>query len=106
LDIQSDIDLLNPSNDLRASVEDMCDITISLYRPAMQGNDSQKISQADNNHHRPISNLPKVNLPKFSGKYADFKNFISLFESLVYNDASLTNVEKFDHLLFVLLMVR
>jgi len=65
----------------------------------MQGNDSQQISQADNNNHRPTSNLPKVNVPKFSGKHAEFKNFISLFESLVHNDASLTNVEKFNHLL-------
>jgi len=37
----------------------------------MQGNDSQQISQADNNNHRPTSNLPKVNVPKFSGKHAD-----------------------------------
>ena len=40
--------------------------------------------------------LPKMALPKFCGKYSEFKSFISLFESLV--DTSLPDIEKF-HLL-------
>ncbi|XP_017485294.1 PREDICTED: uncharacterized protein LOC108373862, partial [Rhagoletis zephyria] len=40
-----------------------------------------------------------MRLPKFSGKYSEFKNFISLFESLVNNDPSLTEIEKFNHLI-------
>ncbi|KAL7724581.1 hypothetical protein ACLKA6_010158 [Drosophila palustris] len=44
------------------------------------------------------SQLPKMRLPKFSGKHSEFRNFMCLFESLVDDDASLTNVEKFNHL--------
>ncbi|KAL7726554.1 hypothetical protein ACLKA6_010419 [Drosophila palustris] len=44
------------------------------------------------------SQLLKMRLPKFSGKHSEFRNFMCLFESLVDDDASLTNVEKFNHL--------
>lgn len=40
-----------------------------------------------------------MKLPKFSGNYSDYKNFISLFENLVDNDPTLTDIEKFNHLL-------
>jgi len=43
--------------------------------------------------------LPQMKLPKFDGNYAEFKNCIGLFNRLVHDDESLSNVEKFNHLL-------
>lgn len=47
------------------------------------------------NPHR----LPAFKIPKFSGKYAEYKNFISLFNSLVHNESNLSTIEKFNHLI-------
>ncbi|XP_033252781.1 uncharacterized protein LOC117192220 [Drosophila miranda] len=99
MDIQSDMDCLNPNNDLRASVEDMCVTTKALYMSALKEPETQRIQRRDRSSQRHSSHLPKMNLPKFSGKHSEFKNFISLFESLVHNDPILSNVEKFNHLL-------
>ena len=38
-----------------------------------------------------------MKLPKFNEKYAEYKNFMSLFENLVNNDTTLT--EKFNYLI-------
>ncbi|XP_055837801.1 uncharacterized protein LOC129906162 [Episyrphus balteatus] len=46
-----------------------------------------------------ISHLPKQRLPKFSGRYSDYKNFINSYNNLVENDLSLTRIEKFNYLL-------
>lgn len=40
-----------------------------------------------------------MRLPKFNEKYSDYKNFMSLFENLVHNDPTLTEIEKFNHLI-------
>ena len=42
------------------------------------------------------SRLPHIKLPKFSGKYSDYK---SLFNSLVHTDITLSKIEKFNHLI-------
>ncbi|KAI8116017.1 hypothetical protein CVS40_11844 [Lucilia cuprina] len=47
-------------------------------------------------HH---SRLPNKRLPKFNRKYSEYKNFMSLFEILVHQDPTLTNIEKFYHLI-------
>ncbi|XP_054746940.1 uncharacterized protein LOC129252836 [Anastrepha obliqua] len=39
-----------------------------------------------------------MSLPKFKGEYSEFKNFMSLFESLVHNDPTIPEIEKFNHL--------
>ena len=49
--------------------------------------------------HGHKSRLPLMKLPKFSGKYSDYKNFISLFNSLVHTDITLSEIEKFNHLI-------
>ncbi|KAL7726649.1 hypothetical protein ACLKA6_010514 [Drosophila palustris] len=40
-----------------------------------------------------------MKLTKFSGEYSEYKNFIGFFTNLVDMDDSLSNVEKFNHLL-------
>ncbi|XP_037943125.1 uncharacterized protein LOC119675975 [Teleopsis dalmanni] len=43
--------------------------------------------------------LPALKLPHFDGNYMDYKNFIHSFNNLVNNDATISKIEKFNHLL-------
>lgn len=63
LDIQADIDVLNPAADLPTSVENMCIITKALHRSAMRGVKTQRQGETFNKN-------------EFSGKHFDFKNFL------------------------------
>lgn len=38
--------------------------------------------------------LPQMKLPKFTGNYSEYKNFIGLFKSIIDSDALLSNIEK------------
>ncbi|XP_037929892.1 uncharacterized protein LOC119664680 [Teleopsis dalmanni] len=96
---QSKIFDLDPTDDYRAVLEDICVSTKSLFLQKLKKH--RLVSAPAISHHcgRPQSKLPSMRLPKFSGKYCDYKNFISLFESLVHSDETLTDIEKFNHLL-------
>lgn len=39
--------------------------------------------------------LPKLELPRFSGKYCDWMDFKNEFESMIINDTSLNDVDRF-----------
>ncbi|XP_041451933.1 uncharacterized protein LOC121405335 [Drosophila obscura] len=95
--LQSEIDVLDPDNSDRAALEETCVITKALYMSAATNRSPQPYMNSAPTHHH--SNFPKLKLPKFSGKHADYKQFISLFESLVDSDPSLSNIEKFNHLI-------
>ncbi|KAM8714852.1 hypothetical protein ACLKA7_001255 [Drosophila subpalustris] len=47
----------------------------------------------------PSGKLPKLALPTFAGNCADYKNFITLFNQLVDQQDSLSNIEKYNQLL-------
>ncbi|XP_048487161.1 uncharacterized protein LOC125490844 [Plutella xylostella] len=42
--------------------------------------------------------LPKINLPSFSGVYTEWPNFIGLFDSLIHNNEGLSSVQKMHYL--------
>lgn len=42
--------------------------------------------------------LPRIELPSFSGNYTEWNNFKDLFESLIANNASLSNVQRLHYL--------
>lgn len=46
--------------------------------------------------------LPKLNVPMFNGNLKAWPTFIDLFKSLIHNNKSLTDTEKFQYLLSVL----
>ncbi|XP_037931322.1 uncharacterized protein LOC119666116 [Teleopsis dalmanni] len=96
---QSKIFDLDPTDDYRAVLENVCVSTKSLFLQKLKKH--RLVSAPAISHHcgRPQLKLPSMRLPKFSGKYCDYKNFISLFESLVHSDETLTDIEKFNHLL-------
>ncbi|XP_046803809.1 uncharacterized protein LOC124419233 [Lucilia cuprina] len=94
---QSEIDILDPENDERSAVEDLCVSTKCLLLGYLTPSRSQSSHDTTIGYPTHHSSLPKMKLPKFSGKYSEYKNFISLFESLVDHDMSLTEIEKFNH---------
>ncbi|XP_055909622.1 uncharacterized protein LOC129944297 [Eupeodes corollae] len=98
MNCQSEIESEDRADDSRGELEDICVGAKALLISHV--NKRRKSSVVDysfsNPHH---SRLPKMSLPKFSGKYSEYKNFISLFESLVDNDPMLSDIEKFNHLI-------
>ena len=44
------------------------------------------------------SMLPKLSLPRFTGKYSEWTPFKDLFSSMIANKSSLTKIEKFQYL--------
>ncbi|KAI8129104.1 hypothetical protein CVS40_0912 [Lucilia cuprina] len=96
---QSEIDILDPENDERSAVENLCVSTKCQLIGYLTAIRRQSIHDSTIGYPTYHSSLPKMKLPKFSGKYSEYKNFISLFESLVDHDMSLTEIEKFNHLI-------
>ncbi|XP_022225578.2 uncharacterized protein LOC111076205 [Drosophila obscura] len=47
---------------------------------------------------RPGSSLPSIQLPRFSGGYADWTDFYSMFKTIIDNHPYLSNIDKFQHL--------
>ena len=47
-------------------------------------------------HH---TRLPSLKLPKFDGKYGDYKRLITLFNNKDHENPSITGVDKFNYLL-------
>lgn len=96
---QSEIDMLDPLNDERADLEDLCISTKSLLLKHLTPYRRQSLSDTTMTFQGHNSRLPNLKLPKFSGKYSEYKNFMSLFQNLVDDDTTLTDIQKFNHLI-------
>jgi len=95
--LQSEIDIIDRRNRNRSALEENCVITEAKYMLAAgTGEDHKQLALVTGSSH---SNLPKMKLPKFSGKHSEYKQFIGIFEQLVDSDNSLSYIEKFNHLL-------
>jgi len=95
--LQSEIDIIDPDNRNRSALEENCAITKALYMSAAgTGENHKQQALVTGSSH---SNLPKIKLPKFSGKHSEYKQFIGIFEQLVDSDNLLSNIEKFNNLL-------
>lgn len=99
LSIQSDIENLNPNDNARADIEELCILTKSKIIDIMGDNYKRATEASFAIPASTNSKLPKLHLPNFDGKYASYKNFISTFRQLVHNDSSLSDIERFNHLL-------
>ncbi|XP_036347924.1 uncharacterized protein LOC118757306, partial [Rhagoletis pomonella] len=94
---QSEIEEIDEDDDTRDSLEDLIVGTKAMLKSILSENNKHKAS--DTSFTAPHSSrLPKMSLPKFRGQYSEFKNFMSLFESLVHNNPALSDIEKFTHL--------
>ncbi|XP_053956156.1 uncharacterized protein LOC128861806 [Anastrepha ludens] len=93
---QSKIEEIDEEDIARGELEDLIVETKSVIKSILARN---KSSIAETSFVAPHSSrLPKMSLPKFKGEYSEFKNFMSLFESLVHNDPTIPDIEKFNHL--------
>ena len=113
MEIQSQIELIDDDDAERGNVEDLCVTTKSklmslLKKPDKKKDLNETFFEKSFNQIDSVSRtrLPSMPLPKFNGKYSDFKNFISLFENLVDSDSSIPEIAKFNHLLSCLTLLQ
>ncbi|XP_055838616.1 uncharacterized protein LOC129906742 [Episyrphus balteatus] len=101
LNYQTRIEEASPTDTGRAEIEELYCSTKSKILSLMGNNRRSSIAPGDTTMSNlvPLSRLPLQKLPKFTGKYADYKNFIGLFKTLVHNDNSIAKIEKFNHLI-------
>lgn len=99
---QTEIEKEDPSDDRRGDIEESC-ISAKTKLLQLLGQHKRRESSALETTFGitmpQASRLPKFKLPSFSGKYSEYKNFISSFNNLVHNEAHLAPIEKFNHLL-------
>lgn len=70
-------------------------MSVSGRSAAITRSQSDSIANTSILHNR---HLPQMKLPKFSGAYAEYKNFIGVFNSVIDSDPFISNVEKLNHL--------
>lgn len=99
LSYQTQIEKLAPSDTGRGEIEDLYISTKSKILSLMGERRRGSVPDTSFAMAVPVNRLPNLRLPKFSGKYSEYKNFINSFNQLVRNDSSLTRIEKFNHLL-------
>lgn len=56
-------------------------------------------NKCDNSIKTPNVKLPKISLPNFDGNYKNWLTFFDLFSSLIHDNNSLSDIEKFQYLL-------
>ena len=98
---QTEIEKISPDDMKRGEIEEVCIGAKSLLLSKLGGrrqsgvNDfTLSVPQVASMHR-----LPNLKIPKFNGKYSEYKNFISCFNNLVHDDPSLSVIEKFNHLI-------
>ncbi|XP_036149070.1 uncharacterized protein LOC118647739 [Monomorium pharaonis] len=108
-DIQSKIESIEGGNEEvsdRANFEEayyaLCAQIRQLMRPAsaqpvVQPRASRSPTQYSTEHAAHVR-LPKINLPNFCGNYDEWFPFYDSFKTLIHNNESLSNIQKFQYL--------
>ena len=98
---QTKIEKINPEDTKQGEIEEVCIGQKSLLLSKLGGrrqsgvNDfTLSVPQVPSMHR-----LPNLKIPKFNGKYSEYKNFISCFNKLVHDDPSLSVIGKFKNLI-------
>ena len=73
---------------------DIIDSIINKYKPFRPSAPVERKERTQ----EVVNNLPRLELPKFSGNLEDWHEFIALFDSLVHNVPSLPEINKFHYL--------
>ncbi|KAL7724292.1 hypothetical protein ACLKA6_012215 [Drosophila palustris] len=97
LKYQTRVESFDPDDEYRGELVELCITTKARLKALIKG--LTPATQAVVPVAALRTRLPHLALPKFSGKYSEFKNFISLFETLVHNDTTIPAIEKFNHLI-------
>ncbi|XP_036346956.1 uncharacterized protein LOC118756292, partial [Rhagoletis pomonella] len=97
LSIQSEIEELDPEDNARGDLEDLY-VTTKLIIQTQLGEDHNATLLDSTCIVQASSKLPQLKLPSFSGKYSEYRNFITSFKQIIDRELSLSNIEKFNHL--------
>ncbi|XP_036347133.1 uncharacterized protein LOC118756475 [Rhagoletis pomonella] len=97
LSIQSEIEELDPEDNARGDLEDLY-VTTKLSIQTQLGEDHNATLLDSTCIVQASSKLPQLKLPSFSGKYSEYRNFITSFKQIIDRELSLSNIEKFNHL--------
>jgi hypothetical protein len=71
-------------------------LSINVHNVINQNEQIPAISSSDIFHNN--FKLPRIDIEKYSGNYKDWKSFKDLYISLVHNNESLSNIQKFQYL--------
>ena len=110
--IQVDIELAQPDQTVeREEFEDQYFRCISMAKARLRadslvGESGNSEAEVNNAASGPIAigvasnglHLPNMNVPSFDGNYKNWLSFYSTFKSLIHEDASLSNIQKFHYL--------
>ncbi|XP_046800970.1 uncharacterized protein LOC124421481 [Lucilia cuprina] len=101
--IQGQIEKISPSDVTRSDLEEIyIAAKAKLLSILNKTRSSTSMEQSFFNTSIGLSNqtrLPSLKLPRFDGKYADYKRFITTFNNMVHDNSSITPVDKFNYLL-------
>ncbi|XP_037931114.1 uncharacterized protein LOC119665925 [Teleopsis dalmanni] len=97
---QGQIERLLPQDTCRSEIDELYVIVKSRILNLL-GNrrSSQSHEHTFSMPQMQYNRLPKLRLPRFDGKYLEYKNFINSFTNLVHSDQFIPPIEKFNHLL-------
>ncbi|XP_053968858.1 uncharacterized protein LOC128870281 [Anastrepha ludens] len=100
LGYQTQIEKLDPEDNGRGDLEDLY-VTIRSNIQMQLGEDEHNSTIPESSAAIPVSHskIPALKLPVFCGRYSEYKNFIASFMHVIENESSLSNIEKFNHLL-------
>ena len=97
---QTEIEKINPDDTKRGEIEEVCIGAKSLLLSKLGGRRQSGVNDFTLSVPQvtPINRLLNLKIPKFNGRYSEYKNFISCFNNFVHEDQSLTVIGKFNHL--------
>lgn len=97
---QTQIEKYDPDDNGRPELEDLY-VSTKMNIQSQLGEDMHNTTVSDSSICFPVANhkLPQLKLPKFSGKYSEYKNFITSFTQIVDREYGVSNIEKFNNLL-------
>ncbi|XP_046810021.1 uncharacterized protein LOC124420605 [Lucilia cuprina] len=101
--IQGQIEKISPSDVTRSDLEEIyIAAKAKLLSILNKTRSSTSMEQSFFNTSIELSNqtrLSSLKLPRFDGKYTDYKRFITTFNNMVHDNSSITPVDKFNYLL-------
>lgn len=99
IEFECGVELIEHEYTLRSQIEDYYYYAVSTLRGQI---DRLKLAQQPNqsnpNNNADDIKLPRIEIPIFYGDYRAWPEFKDLFESLIHDNPSLRNVQKFHHL--------
>jgi len=103
---QNEIEKIDDTDAKRAEIEEECVTAKTVLLSKLDKAKPVNLNDSYGNNttvipfqSQSVNKLPPIKIPKFSGKYNEYNNFMSCFNHFVHNDQNLTNTEKLNYLL-------